>query len=542
MAPKDLIGRRSFLRLSGLTAAALVGGPLLAACNTTGPLSVSATPTVDFLPDLDLVLKATPSEVAILPGAATRVWVYQGSVVKGDAASVQAIPGSYLGPIIRVRKGQRVRVTLQNDLPEGQETIIHWHGLRVPASMDGHPRDAIAPSQQFVYEFEVTDQAGTYWFHPHPHGLTASQVIAGLAGLFIVSDDDEAKVTLPSGEFDLPVVIQDRVFDGNNQFIYGNDMMTTMMGFLGDRILINGQPDLTLPVATRAYRLRVLNGSNSRIYKLAWSDDTQLTVVGTDAGLLDAPVTRDYALLAPGERLELWADFSGRSLGDELKLISQGFTGAEGIVPTSGGSMGGMMGGGMMGNMSGAPALGTQQDLLTVRVERQEAESLTLPTTLVPLKLLQASDAVNANAPRQVVISQNNMTWKINGRDFDMDAVADGEKVKAGSIEIWDIVNEVNPGEMMDPLGMAHPFHIHGVHVQVLSRTLRTDYPEFTPGYESVSAGFVDNGWKDTVLIMPGETVRLLMRFHEQTGTFVYHCHNLEHADQGMMRNYAAAA
>jgi FtsP/CotA-like multicopper oxidase with cupredoxin domain len=120
--------------------------------------------------------------------------------------------------------------------------------------------------------------------------------------------------------------------------------------------------------------------------------------------------------------------------------------------------------------------------------------------------------------------------------------VADGEKVKAGSIEIWDIVNEVNPGEMMDPLGMAHPFHIHGVHVQVLGRTLRTDYPEFTPGYESVSAGFVDNGWKDTVLIMPGETVRLLMRFHEQTGTFVYHCHNLEHADQGMMRNYAAAA
>jgi len=536
------IDRRGFLRISGATAAALMGGSILAACQSARPVAISPTASADFVPDLDLTLKATPSEVAILPGTPTKVWVYQGSVVSGDPASVQAIPGSYLGPIIRVRTGQKVRITLANDLPAGQETIIHWHGLRVPAAMDGHPRDAVAPGQQFVYEFAVTDRAGTYWFHPHPHGLTATQVVNGLAGLFVVSDDDSDKVGLPAGEFDVPLVIQDRVFDADNQFVYSPDMMTAMMGFLGDRILINGQPDLTLPVATRAYRFRVLNGSNSRIFKLAWSDGTPLTIIGTDAGLIAAPVTRDHAMLAPGERLELWADFSGHVVGDELKLISQAFSGAEGLVPASGGAMGGMMHGGMMGSMTDAPELGTPQDLLGVRVERQEAETLTLPATLTPLNLLRADEAVNAATPRRIVITQKNMAWKINGRDFDMDAVADDERVGAGSVEIWDLVNDVNPNEMMDPLGMAHPFHIHGVHFQVLGRSLRTDYPEFAPGYESVSAGFVDEGWKDTVLVMPGETVQVLMRCPEQAGTFVYHCHNLEHADQGMMRNYTADA
>lgn len=547
MVSKALINRRAFLQLTGLTATALASGPLLAACRAPMPGGLSPTPGADFKPDLDLVLKATTSDVAILPGTATKVWGYQGSVVTGDPSAVQAIPGSYLGPIIRVSKGQKVRITLQNDLPTGQETIIHWHGLRVPADMDGHPRDAIAPGGQFVYEFEITDRAGTYWFHPHPHGLTASQVIQGLAGLFIVTDDEEERIALPSGEFEVPLVIQDRVVDAANQFVYSGDMMTAMMGFLGDRILVNGQADFTLPVATRAYRFRILNGSNSRIYKLAWSDGTPLTVIGSDAGLLTAPVMRDYAMLAPGERLELWADFTARNVKDELKLVSQAFTGAEGIVPTSGGSGGGMMGGGMMGGgmmgaMTGAPALGAAQDLLTVRVDRQETETLTLPAVLVPLNGLNASDAVNAGEPRRIVITHQHMSWLINGRAFDMDAVADDEKVKAGSLEVWEVVNEVNPGEMMDPLGMTHPFHIHGVQFQVLGRALRTDYPEFAPGYDSVSAGFVDDGWKDTVLVMPGETVQVLMRCPEQAGMFVYHCHNLEHADQGMMRNFAAQA
>jgi FtsP/CotA-like multicopper oxidase with cupredoxin domain len=137
----------------------------------------------------------------------------------------------------------------------------------------------------------VTDRAGSYWFHPHPHGLIARQVIMGMAGLFLVSDDEESAAGLPTGAQDLPVVIQDCSFDAQNQFVYNLDMMSQMMGFLGERILVNGTPDLTLDLATRVYRLRLLNGSNSRIYKLAWSNQMPLTVIGTDGGLLEAPLT-----------------------------------------------------------------------------------------------------------------------------------------------------------------------------------------------------------------------------------------------------------
>ena len=157
--------------------------------------------------------------------------------------------------------------------------------------MAGHPRFAIGPSQTYTYEFQVNNRAGTYCFHPHPHGLTGGQVMVGLAGLFIVSDDEEAALSLPDGELDVLLVIQDRTFDADNRLVYlgqaltadgaaqapsgggmgmmGGGMMNAMMGFLGDRVLVNGRPDFVFSAATRAYRLRLLNGSNSRIYSWA---------------------------------------------------------------------------------------------------------------------------------------------------------------------------------------------------------------------------------------------------------------------------------
>jgi blue copper oxidase len=205
-----------------------------------------------------------------------------------------------------------------------------------------------------------------------------------------------------------------------------------MMGILGDRILVNGRPDATLPVTTQPYRLRVLNGSNARIYKLGWSTGAPLTVIGTDGGLLAAPVTKPYVMLAPGERVELWADFSGAEVGSEFKLVSLPFEGVEA------GAMA------MMGMMHAAPSLpnGAAFDIMTFAVTEAVAHTATLPATLLPVETLAAAAAVNAAAPRPFIFAMDDaMNWTINGRTFAMDAVADDEKVRFGDTELWELVN-----------------------------------------------------------------------------------------------------
>jgi hypothetical protein len=449
-------------------------------------------------------------------------------VREGSAESIQVLSNSYLGPIFRVGKGQRVQVRLKNELPD--PTIIHWHGLRIPEEMDGHPRYAIAPGASYEYDFQVINRAGMYWFHPHPHQLTAPQVYHGLAGLFIVSDDEEAALGLPAGEYDLPLVIQDRTFDSQNQMVYlANGMMDQMIGFLGDTILVNGAPNAALDVKASAYRLRLLNGSNSRIYKLAWQDGSPLTVIATDGGLLEAPVTRDYIALAPGERVELWVDFSGRTTGSEMRLISLRFSGFS--------SGGGMMGGGMMGG-SGLPN-GAPFDVLSLKVGEKGADVSPLPARLSTIARHRVEEAVNRNNPRLFTLAMQGMIHTINGRIFEMDAVARDEIVRLGDLEIWEFANlEGGGGGMgmgMMNMEMPHPMHIHGVQFQVLGRQITRGYESV---YQELSGGFVDDGWKDTVLVMPGERVQLLVRFENYAGTFLYHCHNLEHEDAGMMRNY----
>lgn len=555
--------RRRFLKLS----ATLAGGGLLTACttaiNTSAPTATPgsmmghdmgnmATPAADeflspraaslnFKPDLELTLKATQAVRQLLPGDATTVWAYEGNVSTGDSVSLQTLSDTYLGPILRVRRGQKVRVNFVNDLPE-QASIIHWHGLQVSEDNDAHPRYAIKPGQTYVYEFEIINRAGTYWFHPHTHGLTAEQVYRGLAGLFIVSDDEETQAGFPTGAQDVPLIVQDRTFDARNQLVYTgmSDMLGSMMGFLGQKIVVNGRPDFVLEVATRIYRLRLLNGSNSRIYKLAWGDGTPLTVIATDGGLLEQAVERPYVMLAPGERIELWADFSRRKVGEAVVLMTQRFEGAEnpGSMASASDSMSGMDHSGMtMDSGSDTPPLGTETPILTVRVVQQEVETLTLPEKLSVPGFLKLEEALNASSPRPLALTLNGMSWVINGRGFNMDEAA--ETVKLNTTEIWEIRNEKNPGAMMDANGMAHPLHIHGVQFQVIHRQVM---PDLKAGWDTVRAGYIDEGWKDTVLVMPGESVRLLMRFRDFTGKFVYHCHNLEHGDLGMMRNFEVVA
>ncbi|HLC02715.1 MAG TPA: multicopper oxidase domain-containing protein [Anaerolineales bacterium] len=531
--PITRLFRRDFIKLTGMGAGALT----LSACGLVPPASsvpttspVISTPftSAPVFPSFAVDLTAGPATLPILSGAKTSVWRYQASVREGSAESIQTLSGSYLGPIFRIGRGQRVQVRLKNELPD--PTIIHWHGLSIPEEMDGHPRYAIAPGASYEYDFQVINRAGMYWFHPHPHGLTGAQVYYGLAGLFIVSDDEEASLGLPAGEYDLPLVIQDRTFDSQNQMVYlANGMMDQMIGLLGDTILVNGAPNAALDVKAGAYRLRLLNGSNSRIYKLAWQDGTPLTVIATDGGLLEAPVTQDYITLAPGERVELWADFSGRTAGSKMRLVSLPFSGFS--------SGGGMMGGGMMGGSS-LPN-GASFDILSLKVGAKSAAVVPLPTSLATIVRHRVEDAVNRNHPRSFTLAMQGMIHTINGRVFEMDAVARDEIVRLGDLEIWEFANlEGGQGGMgmgMMNMEMPHPMHIHGVQFQVLGRQVTRGYQS---AYRELSAGFVDDGWKDTVLVMPGEKVQVLVRFEKYAGTYLYHCHNLEHGDAGMMRNY----
>jgi FtsP/CotA-like multicopper oxidase with cupredoxin domain len=517
-----------------------------------------------FVPDLETELKAMQTTVPIFAGAQTTAWRYEAVLLKGAPSSVQMLPYSYIGPIIRSRRGQNMRVVFHNDLP-GQLSIVHWHGLHLAPEMDAHPRYAIAPGETYVYKFTVMDRAGTYWFHPHPDMQTGRQVYNGLAGLFLVSDDEESAVRLPTEAQDIPLVIQDRTFDHDNQLVYaaGSAMdgsMDYLMGFLGERALVNGRPDYTLDVATRAYRLRLLNGSNARTYKLGWDDGTPLTVIATDGGLLERPIERPYVMLSPGERIELWADFSSRPVGVELTLESLAFEGAEGPdtpahdsfqTEHGGHAMGGHHGhdmgrhgaghqmGAMVNHKSGAPPLGAPMTILKVRVAEHAQASDSLLAVLSGIERHLLSDAANRANPRTFTLTQPGMRWEINGRVYDMTHARVDESVKLGDLEVWEIVNAINTGETMHPYGMAHPFHIHGVQFQVLERQV---LPELEAGWRTVCDGYVDGGWKDTVLLMPGERVRLLLKFTDYTGTFMYHCHILEHEDMGMMGNYEVVA
>ena len=510
------INRRDFLRLSGVGAAAIFSGglsSLLSACSDSIQAAVLlSSADSSFFPDLELALQAVPAEVSILSGQQTRVWRYQGEVLGGDPHALLKLPNSYLGPIIQVQTGQNLRVHFTNELPE--PSIIHWHGLHVPEAADGHPRLAIDTGETYTYEFTVADRAGTYWFHPHPHGRTGPQVYHGLAGLFIVSDDEELSLGLPSGEYDIPLVFQDRLFDSENQLVYGgNGMMDQMMGFLGNRLLINGQADFKLEAGTRPYRLRLLNGSNSRIYKLAWEDGTPLTVIGTDGGLLESPIKKEYLTLAPAQRLELWVDFSGRAVGDQLRLV----------------------------NLPSAAPDGVAFPVMNVEIIRQESSPDTLPERLSTITPLAETQAVNRKSPREFSLSMGmGMIWTLNGRTFEMEAVAGDEVVKLGDLEVWQFSNQAGGGMgMMGGMALPHPMHIHGLQFQILER--ETDSAN-RAAWETLSEGFVDEGWHDTVLVSPGERVKILLKFEDYEGLYLYHCHNLEHEDMGMMRNYRVEA
>ncbi len=396
-------------------------------------------------------------------------------------------------PLLRVRRGDLFQVEMTNRLP--QDLILHWHGLAPPEEMDGHPRFAVPPGGAYSYRFTVEDRAGTYWYHSHAHMRTAEQTYRGIAGLLIVEDEEEDALGLPSGDRELAIILQDRRLDGAGQPYYepfGPDMMA---GYMGPEPFANGIRRPYQEVDADLYRLRVLNGSNARIFRLALSDGRPFTLIGNDGGLIDAPVELAELDLAPAERLDLLVDLRDLEPGERLMLRSASFS---------------IQGG--MGFMRGANLQGQPLDLLEFRVEGAATGRAEIPSSLPTVPGPRADRAVRT---RSFDFDSRMMNHFVNGRSFQMDRV--DARVPFGETELWSFVNRS---------GLPHPVHLHATHFRVVSR--------------SGGRGRVmpwEAGVKDTVLVQPGETVEVAVQFTAQRGLFLLHCHNLEHEDMGMMAN-----
>lgn len=423
-----------------------------------------------------------PGESLVLRTTNAEVW-------PGTATQVIALNNSYPAPTIIVNKGDNFSVIFENQ--HSEEATIHWHGLLVPELMDGHPKDAVLPGQSYTYSFPVFQRAGTYFYHSHAHHLTAKHVYKGFAGFFIINDEDEISLGLPRGEFDVPLLIQDRRSVNQPQFTYQPNMMDVMLGYLGDLPLINGTPDAYFDVQKTLYRFRILNGSNARVYKLALSDDSNFWLISTDSGLKDYPAQINNVFLAPGERIDILVDFSSYNIGDSIFLKTLPFPGTGGTYPQ-----------------------GTEMNLLTFNIVGNGNSNGSVPANLSAIEYYNINDIERTrNFTFSRTMGGSGM-HKINGLTFDMNRI--DEIITKNELEEWKFINNTNE---------YHPIHVHGVMFQVYSRNGNTNLP---PN---------DKGWKDTVFVNPNETVSVLLKFVDYSGIYLLHCHNLEHEDDGMMIN-----
>lgn len=382
--------------------------------------------------------------------------------------------GSYLGPVIRFRKGEQVNIMVNNQL--GFATTLHWHGLVVDGDQDGGPHQGIQPGDSWNPTFVVDQAAATLWYHPHLKDETADQVYYGLAGLIYIDDEYSDQLNIPKdyGINDIPLIVQDRSFNSDGSFAY----RTSMMGVVaGDTIMINGTVNPYLNVNKGNVRFRILNASNSQNFEFSLSDGSNFQQIASDGGFLEAPLARKSVFLAPGERAEVIVDFS-KTRRDTLSLMS--------------------------GN----------QSIMVINLTNTEADMTEIPVSLTSVMPIQLGD----NPITRVFDLQSmGISGTINGKTFDMDRI--DEEVKLNESEIWVIRNS---GSMMQASG--HPFHVHGTQFQVISRNGKAPPPH-------------ERGFKDTVFVDLGEEVKIRVRF-THPGIFMYHCHILEHEDNGMMGQF----
>lgn len=541
--------RRTFLSIAGFAAAAGIGGMAITRFPGKNAMAQGPAPFKPY--PFDPVTTSNFRQPLFIPsdsGPFGVLDVAESMTIKTRAATFPLLDGkpspfllyetthagkAYQNPIFRIQAGQRMRAKLQNGLSE--PTIIHWHGLHNSAVMDGHPASTVAAGGEYAYDFQVNNRGGTYWYHTHAHELTAEQAYGGLASFFLVEDEDQqrlaAALDLKFGETDVPLVIQDKQFDEAGRMRYTPGQHDRMAGWLGDVILTNLTPNAVLQVTPRHYRFRLLNGSNSRIYRIAFAKQEQqldFHVIGSDGGLLDKPHATKEVFLAPGERIDVVFDAAQAMPGDAVFIRSLAFD------PMGGGMGGGMMGG-MMGRMmasmsSSRLALGEPFNIMKLDVVAGERGHGRLPERLSELPPIDTGKAQE----RAINIDLQQMQFTINGDTYHADKVP--VTVRKGATEIWRIRGADH--------GVPHPMHIHGFSFQVLSRS-NSPKQVAALAVDSQGRSVSDLGWKDTVLVWPGEVVRIALDFsHDYPGdqTYVFHCHNLEHEDMGMMINYRVMA
>jgi spore coat protein A, manganese oxidase len=451
-----------------LLGGSLVFAPGAQASAVPPPFSVPLRiPPVLTGAQIDLTMAQT--EVQLLPsGPPTRMWTYN---------------GMFPGPTIRRPSGQATQVTVHNQLPAAAGSMtLHHHGSHSRSAEDGQPAaDLIPPGGQRTYRYEHQEQgrperAATQWYHDHRMDVTGRNVWNGLAGMVILDDEVDSALPLPRGEFDVPLMIVDRTFDADNQIPY----RFNSIGTVADTVLVNGVPQPYFEVGDRRYRLRVLNASNRRSYTLALSNGQAMTQIGTESGLLPAPVTRTQIEVFPAERVELVIDFAGR-LGQDIVLR----------------------------NLAG-DGPGTAQ-VMQFRVTRDVAE-----TSFVPPALRPAPTFPQPVRTRTFSLNFDASTgsWTINNQSFDPDRV-DADPV-LGTTERWVFVNQSFA---------THVIHIHDVDWRLESRNLQPPQPW-------------EDGLKEVWRIDPLERISLITTFTDNAGRYVFHCHILEHEDHAMMAQF----
>jgi blue copper oxidase len=397
--------------------------------------------------------------------------------VGGSFQGLGYAKGSILGPTLIGRQGANLSVNLTNQLSEG--TNLHWHGLEVPVDQDGLPENGVQPGESRQYSFPISNRAGMYWYHPHVMGTTAKQAYQGLAGLIILRDAEE---------FELPLVIQDK----KNTSTYNPTQVEVMDGFLGSEIYVNGILSPYKSVKRGTYRLRLLNGSNARVYNFAFDDRRIFNVIGSDGGLLPSGQKVKQLLLGPGERADLLVSFSQDKSGNTPYLVSQSFTG--------GGAQG-------------------KQDFKILKFLILDSTGLdyTLPAGLSLFNKFTGPSA-SRNFLLDMTMKMNSGKMgihTINGQSYNSARI--DIHVKAKSLESWTFKNNTNE---------IHPVHIHGVQFYMANRVgSRTIQP-------------METGWKDSFVLLQGESATVEIRFGTELGRHLFHCHNLEHEEDGMMLQY----